>query len=405
MKNTKKQKSKKTQTKKTAKPRAKRKPTKKQKLTAGEKKTYFLVVLGIFSACAFLLAVSFFIVPNISALISKRDVPRKEKVQTPVEPQPEPKAQTQPKVQAQSQKKQLEKQVQNKVQNSEVSSKAKTKPNKTKKVQPTTEKPQPKKTPKPAEPKLPKPTEPPKRQPPITPSKPQRSETVPSPPSKKAGVLVFVLDDAGHNFYQLEKFLNLPFKCTFAVLPGLPHSKAIAKKIRDTGHEVILHQPMQALDLNQDPGPKAVTGEMSPAEVQKLVAENLAELAPVKGINNHEGSLVTSREDLMKAVLELVKEKNLIFLDSRTNAKTVVPKVAKELGVIFFERNIFLDNSKKPVDMQKQLEEGMKYARENGQAILIGHVFTVELAELLKKMHKEILTQGFEIKTLSELSK
>ena len=36
------------------------------------KKTYFLIALGIFSACAFLLFASFLLVPNISAAINKQ---------------------------------------------------------------------------------------------------------------------------------------------------------------------------------------------------------------------------------------------------------------------------------------------------------------------------------------------
>ena len=69
----------------------------------------------------------------------------------------------------------------------------------------------------------------------------------PKEPVENLGTLVFVIDDAGNNLRELEPFLNISGPLTIAVLPGLPHSAEAAKRIREAGKEVILHQPMEAL--------------------------------------------------------------------------------------------------------------------------------------------------------------
>ena len=222
----------------------------------------------------------------------------------------------------------------------------------------------------------------------------------PEKPRKRApyaGNLTFVFDDAGHNLDQLEYFLRLPFPCTIAVLPGLRYSSESARRIRKAGKQVILHQPMQSVDLHINPGPGAVTPGLSAEQIKKIVRKNLEEIWPVAGMNNHEGSLMTADEAAMSAVLDVVAEKHIFFLDSRTTARSVVAKVAKEKNMAVWERAIFIDNDKSRAAMETQIKKGLSIARQKGSAIMIGHVFTVELAELLTEMYPALIEDGFSL--------
>ncbi|QUY18293.1 divergent polysaccharide deacetylase family protein [Treponema vincentii] len=222
----------------------------------------------------------------------------------------------------------------------------------------------------------------------------------PEKPRKRApyaGNLTFVFDDAGHNLDQLEYFLRLPFPCTIAVLPGLRYSSESARRIRKAGKQVILHQPMQSVDLHINPGPGAVTPGLSAEQIKNIVRKNLEEIWPVAGMNNHEGSLMTADEAAMSAVLDVVAEKHIFFLDSRTTARSVVAKVAKEKNMAVWERAIFIDNDKSRAAMETQIKKGLSIARQKGSAIMIGHVFTVELAELLTEMYPALIEDGFSL--------
>nr|WP_314782152.1 divergent polysaccharide deacetylase family protein [uncultured Treponema sp.] len=225
-------------------------------------------------------------------------------------------------------------------------------------------------------------------------------QDLPELPSK--GKLIFVFDDAGHNLEQLQYFLDLPFPCTIAVLPKLPNSIETARRIRAAGKELILHQPMQAVNPNIDPGEGAVKPGMNREEIKKIVASNVEEIGPIAGMNNHEGSLITSDKEAMEAVLELCREKNIYFLDSRTSSKSVVPQVAKKLNMSIWERAVFLDNKRDKAYMKKQIIDGLEIASQRGEAIMIGHVFTVDLAILLKEMYSDLTQEGYTFSTISK---
>lgn len=221
-------------------------------------------------------------------------------------------------------------------------------------------------------------------------------------PAKNNAVLVFVFDDGGQNLSQLEKVLALPFPITVAVLPGLIHSKDSAAKIRQSGNELILHQPMQAVNLNVNPGPGAITPSMNEEEIRSVLFKNIYEIGPIKGVNNHEGSLITADAEKMSYVMKLLSDEGLYFLDSRTNADTKVPFVAKSLGYSYYERNVFLDNTKVRADILAEIKKGLDYANKTGCAIMIGHVWSAEiLPGILQEIYPVLVKNGYRFSTVS----
>ncbi len=215
---------------------------------------------------------------------------------------------------------------------------------------------------------------------------------------------MLVFDDAGHNLKQLEPFLALSFPCTIAVLPGLRYSEEAARRIRAAGKDVILHQPMQATNPKMDPGPGAITKGMSQDQIRAIVRKNLAEVWPVVGINNHEGSLITADASAMSAVLDVAREKGIYFLDSRTNSRTVAPAVAREKGMTIWERAVFLDNSQDRASIIEAINNGMSVADKKGSAIMIGHVWSNQLADILNEMYPDLVSQGFSLSTIARVA-
>jgi polysaccharide deacetylase 2 family uncharacterized protein YibQ len=208
------------------------------------------------------------------------------------------------------------------------------------------------------------------------------------------GALVFVIDDAGHNLRDLQPFLDFPGALTIAVLPALPLSAESARLARAAGKEVFLHQPMESLG-GTDPGPGAIMAGMSGDEITKIINRNLDELWPVVGMNNHEGSRITSDEEAMQSILSLSRQRDILFLDSRTTAATAAPRVASRLGITIAERDVFLDNYQDRESMIYFINRGLARARQHGFAIMIGHVWSPELAPLLKEKHDDLIAQGF----------
>ena len=135
-----------------------------------------------------------------------------------------------------------------------------------------------------------------------------------------------------------------------------------------------------------------------------MVLQNLAEIGPVSGMNNHEGSLITADPDAMSAVLDVVKEKGIYFLDSRTNSGTAVPVVAKKKGISIWERAVFLDNTQDRSDIIAAVHNGMKIAEKGNSAIMIGHIWSNSLASILAEMYPEMIEQGYSLSTIARIA-
>ena len=215
--------------------------------------------------------------------------------------------------------------------------------------------------------------------------------------------LVFVFDDGGQNLDHLDRFLHLPFPITVAVLPKLLYSKESARKIRASGNELILHQPMQALNLNVNPGKGAITPDMTLDEVASTLRENIEEIGPLSGLNNHEGSMITEDEVRIGKVLSVANELNLYFLDSRTTSQTRVPQAAMGMGFSYYERNIFLDNVKTRANVLNEIAKGIEIANKKGSVIMIGHVWSADfLPQILEELYPLLKQKGYVFTTVSK---
>lgn len=214
--------------------------------------------------------------------------------------------------------------------------------------------------------------------------------------------LIFVIDDVGYNMDELQPFLKLPFPITLAVLPQVDHSVEAAKAIHEAGKELIIHQPMQALGGN-DPGPKAVYLSMDADSIEKTIAENIDSLPyPPVGMNNHMGSAVTRDAAAMTPILKLVKERGMYYLDSLTAPGTVTAQLCRETGTPYMERNVFLDNKTDRESILAAIDEGKSIARKNSAAVMIGHVWSSNLAATLMEIYPELVEEGYSLSTISE---
>ncbi len=224
----------------------------------------------------------------------------------------------------------------------------------------------------------------------------------PVQPKISRGILVFVIDDVGNNIWQLEPFLKVPGPLTFAVLPDVPYSKKSSEMITDAGQELILHLPMEAINhLNAGPG--AINIGMGESEMRAIFRADLAQVPGAVGVNNHMGSKATTDVRTMSIVLDEAQRKGMYFLDSLTIGGSVVQSVANKLKLPAWERTVFLDNTPDRASILAHVAEGEKIARKRGYAIMIGHVWSAELAQTLTDIFPQLLDQGFTLSTISRM--
>jgi len=214
--------------------------------------------------------------------------------------------------------------------------------------------------------------------------------------------LVIVIDDVGYNMAQLQTFLSIPVPLTFAVLPDLVHTRAAVVAIRSAGKELLLHQPMEPVG-QQIPGPGMIAVAMSSVDIMSELSGNIDQIPGLSGVNNHMGSKGTSEDAVLLPLMQTLREEKLFFLDSRTSANSHARRIASETGVIYMERDVFLDNEKSLDAIRKALQDGAAMAEKNGHAIMIGHIWSAELAQVLLEEFGPLLERGYSFDTLASL--
>ncbi len=77
------------------------------------------------------------------------------------------------------------------------------------------------------------------------------------------------------------------------------------------------------------------------------------------------GSKVTADERIVRLILAACKKHGLFYLDSKTNPKSVVPKIGKELGVPIIENQLFFDDVYTAAHISKQAQLLIKNFKKN----------------------------------------
>jgi len=136
--------------------------------------------------------------------------------------------------------------------------------------------------------------------------------------------------------------------------------------------------------------------------VQQKVLRYLQQVPHVVGANNHMGSRYTELQPGMSAVLDVLRSKQLFFIDSRTSARSVATGAALEAGVPFAARDVFLDNVRDVEAIAREVRKLAGLARRRGQAIGICHPYPQTIAALRREA--EVLrSQGVEVVPASSL--
>ncbi len=210
-----------------------------------------------------------------------------------------------------------------------------------------------------------------------------------------------VIDDLGRSLEEVSRLAALGVPVAGAVLPFEKETPQVAAALAQDRREILLHLPMDP-EGGANPGPGALTEDMSPEQLALTTRKALAQVPGSVGVNNHMGSRLSADENAMRTVLSVIAERQLFFLDSRTSAESVAYRTARRLGMAAAERQVFLDPDRHPAEIHTQWSRLLSLARERGAAIAIGHPYA-ETFELLAQEIPKARAAGFEFVPVSYL--
>jgi uncharacterized protein len=222
------------------------------------------------------------------------------------------------------------------------------------------------------------------------------------------GHLAIVIDDVGRELELFEKLLDLRHRLTFSVLPGSVYATGVTQRLTADDRrprEIWLHLPMEPLDPAAMGGPES--GEIfllasdEPEQLRAKLEAALERVPLAVGVNNHMGSRLTAEARAMAAIMPVLRERGLSFLDSRTNPETVAAREAEAAGVPTISRKVFLDHHPGHEAIRQALLEAAAHAREQ-PTVAIAHP-SIEVVEVLREELPRLHDRGVVIYPLSQV--
>ena len=201
--------------------------------------------------------------------------------------------------------------------------------------------------------------------------------------------LAIIIDDVSVKS-QVNSIKKLGLTMTMSFLPPSkyrPNSAKLASK----ENFYMVHLPMEAQNFSAE---EPIT--LRVGDSQKVITDRVLEIKKlfpkVRYINNHTGSKFTSNEIAVNKLIYALNSNNISFIDSRTTAKTKVPKVLKNFGLKYLGRDVFLDHHTDKAYIKKQIKRAIKIAKTEGSAIAIGHPHANTLKALAesKNLFKDV---------------
>ncbi len=219
--------------------------------------------------------------------------------------------------------------------------------------------------------------------------------------------LAIIIDDFGQNRAGVNEMMSIKRHITLAVMPFLAFSKSDAQKAHDNGFEVIIHLPLEASGGKLSwVGPRPILSASSDSEVTQIVNDSFDEVPYAVGANIHMGSKAGDDERIISDILDVIKSKNMYFVDSRASRHPIAKKIADTKGVVCYDRDVFIDGKKPKEYIVDQLKKAEDIALKKGYAIAIGHV-GVEggkvTAQAINEMLPEFDRQKIKLVFISEL--
>jgi uncharacterized protein len=188
------------------------------------------------------------------------------------------------------------------------------------------------------------------------------------------GNVAIIVDDMGSSMEEARALLAIGLPVTFSIIPGLAKAREVAEAVHDRGGEVMIHMPMEPKGYPQQRMEKnGLLLAESNEEIEAKVNGYLLAIPYAVGANNHMGSRFTESQGKMQPVLQLLKGREMFFIDSRTSPASVGYSLARKMGLRAETRQVFLDNVQDVAAIKVQLRQLAETAIKRGSAIAICH--------------------------------
>ncbi|MFP6749796.1 MAG: divergent polysaccharide deacetylase family protein [Alphaproteobacteria bacterium] len=197
---------------------------------------------------------------------------------------------------------------------------------------------------------------------------------------------------------------QLPGGVTLAFAPYGRILQDYVNQARAAGHEVLLQVPMEPMDYpTNDPGPHTLLTSLTINRNLQRLDWLLGRFTGYVGVVNFMGGRFTSAQSHLTPMLEAMRGRGLMFLDSRASSASVAVSIADRIGLDVAASDRVVDAIASRAAIDARLLELERLAAASGGAIGIGFPYPVTI-ERLAQWTRGLGDRGFDLVPVSALT-
>ncbi len=183
-----------------------------------------------------------------------------------------------------------------------------------------------------------------------------------------ARIAFIVVDADPRSDTLLRTFLGSRVPFSFALRPDLQGVAGLSRRVRGASREALLALPMEPRGYPRvDPGKDAILLDLSRIEIEDRIGRCLTRVGPVQGVVSRFGSAALNDPDVMRAVLNELRRRDLAFFDAHGAGPSVVEEMGEETGARTLPVGATLDGAgRTPAAVRAKLKEIVALATQRG---------------------------------------
>ena len=151
---------------------------------------------------------------------------------------------------------------------------------------------------------------------------------------------------------------------------------------------------MEPVDFpRSDPGPYALMTTLDKDQNLQRLQWILTRATGYVGLVNFQGSRFTTNKPALNAVLSAIKDRGLMYLDTRETSVSAATGFAKGLGMPNVAADLVVDDPPGPSVIRAKLARAEALARANGAAVIMARPYPVTLKRL-REWARELPAKG-----------
>jgi polysaccharide deacetylase 2 family uncharacterized protein YibQ len=196
---------------------------------------------------------------------------------------------------------------------------------------------------------------------------------------------------------------GLPGSVTLAFAPYSPRLNEWIRLARAAGHEVLINVPMEPTNYPAyDPGPQTLLTRLNAEGNLDRLLWSLSRGTGYVGVVDFLGSQFTTSRVHMTPILNAIKQRGLLYLDSNSSPRSVSGAVAAKLKLVSAKATLTLDERASRTEIDRRFAELEQRAKRKRQAIGIASPYPVSL-ERIATWVRQLEARGIAIAPVSAL--